>query len=193
MKASILAVGLTLFLATQAFADTYTYDINGNSGFENSNVTGFITTSCDSCVLNASDVTAWNLAGFSSTVPGSTVVVIGSGFVATPTGIFFNFNPGPTNDALFSELPNPTPNSIDGSPNSVEYTNSAPVLLFSSFVYVCGLNGCNGSPGGGNVNLGPLRSVAAAPEIDPTTLDSALTLLLGVLAVLRGRRRASAI
>jgi hypothetical protein len=190
MKTSIFVVGLTL-VAAQAFADTYTYDINGNSGFQNSGVTGFITTSCDSCVLNAGDVTAWSLAGFSSTVPGSTVLVTGNGLVATPTGIFFNFNPGPTNDALFSELPNPTPNSIDGSPNSVEYTNSAPVLVFSSFVYVCGLTGCNGSPGGGNVNLGPLGSVAAAPEIDPITSGSALTLLLGALAVLRGRRPAS--
>ena len=189
MKASILVVGLTLF-ATQAFADTYTYDITGPTA------TGYITTSCDSCVLNASDITAWNLAGFSSTVPGSTVLVTGNGFVATPTGIFFNFNPAaPTfNDALFSELPNPTP--IFGSTNSVEYANLTTGLSFgpSGEVSVCNTFACNGTLVAGNVDLGPLvRSVAAAPEIDPTTSGSAFTLLLGALAVLRGRRRATVI
>jgi len=189
MKACILVVGLTLF-ATQGFADTYTYDITGPTA------TGYITTSCDSCVLNASDVTAWNLAGFSSTVPGSTVLVTGNGFVATPTGIFFNFNPAaPTfNDALFSELPNPTP--IFGSTNSVEYANLTTGLSYgpSGEVSVCNTFSCNGTLVASNVDLGPLvRSVAAAPEIDPTTSGSALTLLLGTLAVLRGRRRATAI
>ena len=189
MKASIFVVGLTLF-AAQAFANTntYTYDITGPSA------TGDITTSCDSCVLNASDVTAWNLAGFSSTVPGSTVVVIGNGFVATPTGIFFNFNPaGPLNDALFSELPNPTP--IYGSPNSVEYANLTTGLSYgpSGEVSVCNTQACYGTLVSSNVNLGPLRSVAAAPEIDTMTSGTALTLLLGALAVLHGGRRARAI
>jgi hypothetical protein len=188
MKASILVAGLILF-ATQVFADTYTYDITGP------NATGYVTTSCDSCVLNASDVTAWNLAGFSSTVPGSTVVVTGNGFVATPTGIFFNFNPeAPLNDALFSELPNPTP--IFGSPNSVEYANLTSALSFgpSGEATVCNTSLCYETLVSSNVDLGPLvRSVAAAPEIDPTTSGSALTLLLGTLAVLRGRRRATAI
>ena len=35
---------------------------------------------------------------------------------------------------------------------------------------------------------GPTTSVAAAPELDPATLAGAITLLLGSLAVLRGRR-----
>ena len=44
-----------------------------------------------------------------------------------------------------------------------------------------------------NVDLGPLVRSVAAPEIDPRTSGSALTLLLGALAVLRGSRRATAI
>lgn len=191
MKASILVASLILF-ATQAFANTYTYDI---TGFGVVPANGNITTSCDNCVLNASDITAWNLAGFSSTVPGSTVLVTGNGFVATPTGIFFNFNPAaPTfNDALFSELPNPTP--VLGSPNSVEYANASTGLSYgpTGEATVCNTQTCYGTLASSNVDLGPLVRSVAAPEIDPMTSGSALTLLLGALAVLRGRRRATAI
>jgi len=181
---AFLFIGLTVF-GTQASAATYTYDI---TGFGPEPASGDITTSCDNCVLNANDITAWSLAGFSSKVAGSTVVVIGNGLVATPTGIFFNFNPGSTNDALFSELPNPTPNSGNANPLSVEYTNSAPGYFFhQGWVFVTNTEGAYGTEGFGNANLGPLRSTAA-PEIDAGTAASGITLLLGFLMVLRGRR-----
>jgi len=74
----------------------------------------------------------------------------------------------------------------------VEYTNSALVILYQSWIYVTGTGNVYGTEAAGNVDLGPLRSVAA-PDIDPTTSGSALTLLLAALAVLRGRRRATVI
>ena len=43
-------------------------------------------------------------------------------------------------------------------------------------------------PGSDPPGPGPNPSVAAAPELDPATLAGAITLLLGALAVLRGRR-----
>jgi len=48
-----------------------------------------------------------------------------------------------------------------------------------------------GDPGQGSDPPGPGSNPppAAAPELDPTTLAGAVTLLLGALAVLRGRRR----
>jgi hypothetical protein len=61
-------------------------------------------------------------------------------------------------------------------------------------VSACDTSSCSGTLVAVNVDLGPLvHSVAAAPEIDSTTSGSALTLLLGALAVLQGRRRATAI
>jgi hypothetical protein len=55
----------------------------------------------------------------------------------------------------------------------------------SSYTY--SMNGIDG--------LHPIATAAhavSAPEIDPASLGSALTLLLGVLAVLRGRRPGTA-
>jgi len=50
-------------------------------------------------------------------------------------------------------------------------------------------DGPNGSgPGSDPPGPGPNPSVTAAPELDPATLAAAITLLLGSLAVLRGRR-----
>jgi hypothetical protein len=43
-------------------ANGYTYDIDVNNGF----LTGRITTNCDQCMLNGSDITAWTLASTSS-------------------------------------------------------------------------------------------------------------------------------
>ncbi len=156
---------------------------------QSASVTGTITTTCDNCVLNAGDITAWKLSGygssFTSTVAGSTIFITGDGFVASPKALSFNFNPGSTNDALFSELPGPTP--FLGSAESVEFTNSAPLHLYNGIVSLCDTANCYFSPETGNIHVGQ-RLSAAAPEIDPGTGYAALTLLLGGLAVLRSRR-----
>ena len=98
---SIFAAGIISFLGLPlANAASYTYTLSDESGF--------ITTSCDNCVLNSSNITAWSMTvpGFlslTSTAPGAKVSVPtgDTDMVATPEGINFSFN-GPYGGFLFS-------------------------------------------------------------------------------------------
>lgn len=99
--ASIFAAAIvSSFGVPRAHAATYTYTL--------SDLSGSITTSCDNCVLNASNITAWSMTvpGFlslASTVPGAQVSVPAgdTDMAATPEGINFNFG-GPYGGVLFS-------------------------------------------------------------------------------------------
>jgi Abnormal spindle-like microcephaly-assoc'd, ASPM-SPD-2-Hydin len=87
---SIVAAGLLSFIGMSlARAATYTYNLT--------DVDGYITTTCDNCILNSSNIVAWSMSvpGFSiaSTDPGANLSVPAgdTDMVATPEGINFNF------------------------------------------------------------------------------------------------------
>ena len=52
----LLAAWLTSFAAN---ATTYTYDVDYSFTTTGGDVTGFITTSCDNCILTASNILSW--------------------------------------------------------------------------------------------------------------------------------------
>jgi hypothetical protein len=89
---AIFAAGIISFLGLPlANAASYTYTLSDESGF--------ITTTCDNCVLNSSNIIAWSMTvpGFlsiTSTAPGAEVSVSAgdTDMVATPEGINFSFN-----------------------------------------------------------------------------------------------------
>jgi hypothetical protein len=177
--------------ALQVNAADFTYDINVDNGF----LVGAITTSCDQCLLNSSNITGWSLtttAGplpFSeaSTDPGASAgYYLGQGptsLTATPTAMTYDFGANgqfafQTNNAFllfgFSDI-------------------GAFLMGFPGQIVECeGSNACGGAVfQGGTTVLGDIKSVAAAPELDAASLGGALTLLLGSLAVLHGRRRSA--
>ena len=89
--------GLLLIMAWlagfPASATTYTYDVDYSFTTVPGEVTGFITTSCDNCVLTASNVPSWSFTANdgtsgSSSNPGSGINASGDILEATPTGIF---------------------------------------------------------------------------------------------------------
>ncbi len=78
-----------------AYATTYTYDVDYSFGLipADGEITGFITTSCNSCVLTASDVLSWSFTasdGTSDSSSNPTSGINASGIIleATPRGIF---------------------------------------------------------------------------------------------------------
>jgi hypothetical protein len=94
MKKALL--GLLLIAAWLASfptrATTFTYDIDYSFTTAPGKVTGFITTSCDSCVLTASNVPSWSFTasdGMSGSSSGPTAGINASGAIleATSTGI----------------------------------------------------------------------------------------------------------
>jgi hypothetical protein len=174
--------------ALQASASGYTYGVNVDNGF----LTGTITTNCDQCILNSSNITAWALASTATPVPLS--------IASSDSGAFAGF--------AFPNIPtsltaNPTNITYDfgGAGQFIFQTTSDKFVLFGYSdigSYLMGFPGqieeCSGSYScpanvfrGGTTVLGKVESVAA-PELDANSLGSALTLLLGSLAVLRGRR-----
>jgi hypothetical protein len=75
-----------------AYATTFTYDVSYSFTTAPGKVTGFITTSCDSCVLTASNVPSWSFTASdgtsgSSSNPNAGINASGAILVATPTGI----------------------------------------------------------------------------------------------------------
>jgi hypothetical protein len=95
MKKAFL--GLMLVVAClaglPANATTYIYDVNYSFVTTGGDLTGFITTSCDNCILTASNVLSWSFTATdvtsgSSSNPGSGINASGDILEATPTGIF---------------------------------------------------------------------------------------------------------
>jgi trimeric autotransporter adhesin len=91
---------VSLATAPRAAAAAYTYTLTGV-------FSGSITTTCDSCALNASNITAWSISAgstsVSSTTPGAllTVPAGDTDLQATPSGIKFSFA-GPFGALTFS-------------------------------------------------------------------------------------------
>lgn len=176
--------------AFRANAADYTYDINVDNGF----LVGAITTSCDQCNLNSSNIAAWTLtttAGplpFSeaSTDPGASAgYYLGQGptsLTATPAAITYDFG---TNGQFAFQTNNAF--LLFG------YSDIGAFLMgFPGQIVECeGSNACGGAVfQGGTTVLGDIKR-AAAPELDAASLGGALTLLLGSLAVLQGGRRSA--
>ncbi|HEX9168856.1 MAG TPA: hypothetical protein VF886_08015 [Roseiarcus sp.] len=95
MKKAFL--GLLLFAAwlasLPAHATTYTYDVNYSFTNVLGSVTGSITTSCDNCDLDASNILSWSFTASGGTMgrssnPGSGISTTDFMLEATPTGIF---------------------------------------------------------------------------------------------------------
>jgi hypothetical protein len=177
----------------QANAPGYTYGVDVDNGF----LTGTITTSCDQCILDSSNITGWALASTATPAPFSVA--------STAPGAFVSFNLGfPSNLAA-----NPAAITYDFGKDGEFFfaTNNEFVLLGYSDIgaSLTGFPGeiseCSGSATGAGsggsscvgefFRAGPavFASITnvAAPELDSTSLAAALTLLLGSLAVLRGR------
>jgi hypothetical protein len=102
MKKAFL--GLMLVVAClagpPAYATTYTYLVNYSFTSVEGEVTGFITTSCDSCGLDASDILSWSFTASdgtsgSSSNPTSGISTTDFMLEATPTGIFTVANAAP--------------------------------------------------------------------------------------------------
>jgi hypothetical protein len=94
-------LGLMLVVAClaglPAYAATYTYDVDYTFAVTTTNktgsITGFITTNCDSCGLDASDILSWSFTASdgtsgSSSNPTSGISTTDFMLEATPTGIF---------------------------------------------------------------------------------------------------------
>jgi hypothetical protein len=80
------------FAGIPAYATTYTYEVDYAFTTTSGQVTGSIVTSCDSCVLTASNVLSWSFTasdGASGNSSGPTAGINASGVMlqATPTGI----------------------------------------------------------------------------------------------------------
>jgi hypothetical protein len=177
----------------QANAADYTYDIDVDNGF----LAGSITTSCDQCLLNSSNITAWALTSTaspepfsvaSSTDPGASAgPYLGNSptsLTATPTAITYNF--GANGEFAFQ---------TNKEFIIFAYSDIGAFLMgFPGQIVECeGSNPCAAEVfRGGTTVLGDIKSVAA-PELDATSLAGALTLLLGSLAVLHGRRGSAGI
>ena len=113
----LAAVTLVFMGASSANAASYTYTLS-----DVGNLTGTITTSCNNCVLNASNITAWNLSdtglvSVSSATTGSKVIITSGStdMVATPTEIDFDFNDPGKSYRFTSAQTNPDP-SVRSSP-----------------------------------------------------------------------------
>ena len=184
--------------ALQANAPGYTYGIDIDNGL----LSGTITTSCDQCVLNGGNITAWELV--STATPSATPAPFA--IASTDPGAYVSFNLGfPSNLAA-----NPTAITYDfGKDGEFFFANNNEFVLLGYSDIGASLSGfpgeiseCSGSASGsgsGGVSCvgelfrtGPAAFASiknvAAPELDSTSLAGALTLLLGSLAVLRGRR-----
>jgi hypothetical protein len=80
------------FACIPAYATTYTYNVDYSFTTTPGQVTGSIVSSCDSCVLTASNVLSWSFTasdGTSGSSSGPTAGINASGVMlqATPTGI----------------------------------------------------------------------------------------------------------
>jgi hypothetical protein len=190
----LLAILVGVFgVGARATASSYTYDMNG---FEA--LTGFITTNCDNCALTSGNITAWAFnssfgqVSVASSVAGAQVYLQGDALDATPTAITFGFAPAPTGGAAGFISANESVNFLSQAfeasvplefPNGIgEFDACNPgTILFGS-------SQCSGNLVQGTQKIFGARAVAA-PELDPASWISAVSLLAGALLILRGRRQ----
>jgi hypothetical protein len=190
-----LAAFGTIF-ALQGHAATYTYDLNGADG-----LSGAITTNCNNCLINSSDVLAWALiaagdgVSVASTGSDPQIVAQGSAMVATPSAISFAFGSGAGFEYVGFLSGNQSINFLN------ELTFASAPLMFpqgGGEVDICdsgssvatSSSSCTGpiiSPPTVQIIANANVNATAAPEMDPASWVGALTLLMGTLAVMNGR------
>jgi hypothetical protein len=183
---SIAAAALIPFIGMPlASANSYNYSLT--------NLSGSITTNCDNCVLNSSDITAWSMSvpGFislASTAPGAQLFVPAgdTDMTATPGAINFNFN-APYGAFLFATSSANVGFDDDRGENIGFGPGQGVVAACKSdapgdCMFVGGGSGIQ------SIGLAVPAPPASAPELDPASLVGGLTLLFGLLAVVRGRR-----
>jgi hypothetical protein len=184
-----------------ANASSYTYDMNGIG-----TLTGFITTDCNNCTLGASDILAWSITSTAGSLqdppPFGPVVStsspdnnsgvlgdLGDLLVATPRTLSFNFTP--------STPGGPVTFWANGNFEAATYIQfgTANNYLASDFgriqtcAGVASYDECVGSFGSNSLQVIATAAPVRAPEIDPASAVSGLTLLASAIIVLRGRRR----
>jgi hypothetical protein len=122
--------------------------------------------------------TAWNYTNYDG-------VQAGNGYVGTGCGVVSGSNCWSDGSVQGYDGLNQSISTITGDEYTLSfYLNDTSLLTTAQQL---------GTPGDGYVGnaadvLAYANSVAAAPEIDPASLSSALSLLLGGLAILRGRK-----
>jgi hypothetical protein len=194
----LLATSLSVICLSRANASSFTYDVNVFNA-----LTGSITTNCDTCVLNSSDITAWS---FTSKATGPLAVggqpvtatsfasgaqLTGSGMVATPTAITFAFGSA-ANDQMYFVTNTAKIEFADlacalGSLSLCGLPIGEVDACTRSLVRGAEIDNCGGETAAGIKTIATLKKVAVA-EIDPASLASSMTLFIGALAVIASRR-----
>jgi hypothetical protein len=196
----LLSVLALLSGSVAANASSYTYDLNGIG-----TLTGFITTDCDVCTLSASDITAWSITStagsngdpafgpvVSTSSPDNNSGVLGTLgdlLVATPSTLSFNFTP--------STPGGPVTFWANGNFEAATYIQfgtqnnflASEVGQIQTCAGVASYDECVGSFASNGLQVIATIAPAKAPEIDPASAVSGLTLLAIAIIVLRGRRR----
>jgi len=178
MAAALLIVGRTAAAQT-----TYNVDflINAFPG-ENELVQGTITTDGQTGPLAPSDITSWSLFSDSAQTPFSASGGPGSVSMSSPPGLLtasasaltYNFT---TDGFVFFQ-------SASGAGVSLQEITT--VNGDDSIITIN--NGSGYTPSYDVLPVSTVFATVSAPEMDPASAASGLTLLLGTLAVLRGRR-----
>jgi hypothetical protein len=195
----LIALVLAIFAHVATHAADFTYNFNY------AGLTGTIVTSCDRCAVGPNDLVSWMFSGQGPNGPvsinssGSDAEErsVGAGLLTTPTNMTYAFTPASADEAVFYENSNslylvsfPTEASQAGNDQG-EWGVCNGGFPFS------GENG--GTPEGtsltcqvgittGVQTVAQIAQVATAPELDPRALATSLTLLIGSIAVLRGRQ-----
>jgi hypothetical protein len=189
-----LAITLVLLgVGARATASSYTYDMNGFDA-----LTGFITTNCDNCALTSGNITAWafksaaDQVSVASSVAGAQLYLQGNALDATPTAITFGFAPASTSGSVGFISANQSVNFLSNAMEAsvpFEFPNGiGEVDVCSPGTILFGNSSCNGGLVQGTQKIFGAHSLAA-PEIDPASWMSAVSLLAGALLILRGRRQ----
>jgi hypothetical protein len=183
------AVAVVFFAGSTSTAGAITYNINRT--ILGGSVTGTIQTDGATGILNASDITGWNLnlngvgASFNITNSNSSKALVGSDVSATPTTLSFNFSGTDTGYLLFEQV------------------------LFSGFHYYCASTALGACFQGETVAPQSISDSSAQHDarsgnliigtaaVGTVPLPSTWTMLLGGLAVVgfaahRGSKRSTA-
>jgi hypothetical protein len=183
---SIVAAALISLVGVPvAGATDYTYDL--------ANISGSITTNCDNCILNSSDITAWSMSipsfmSISSTTPGAQIIIPAgdTDMAATPTSLQFAFG-GPYGGIEFSN-PSAFLDYDDDQGDNIGFGPGEGVVAACQRQPVGNCQFFGGAMGTQSISVGVHTSPTSAPELDPRSLIAGLTLLFGLVAVFRGRR-----
>ena len=171
--------GLLLIMAWlagfPASATTYTYDVDYSFISVQGQVTGSITTSCDSCDLDASNILSWSFTASdgtrgSSSNPGSGISATDFMLEATPTGIFTVGSAAPGASIRFcSDISNGGADCFPGAGLDVynlDHGPPSPVTWFIAWVENSGAEATFLTDGTGFSPDPPIEiaSLAAVPE-----------------------------